>query len=114
MMKEERKFPFSSVFRWHLSGMIPNEAGFPLVVELLNGKELVTEVIKDAEGLHVLRDVPVRMVVRWRIVEHTDEDLGTLHNTYEVLEAETWISTIGGNVDSLRRKLTSRRLWSRR
>ena len=73
--------------RWFSRDMIPNASGLYLVVRLSNGVDVVTQVVRK-DWHYKLRDVPITEVICWRHIVSGDEDLGRLHNTVKVVEAQ--------------------------
>lgn len=51
---------------WNLNCNIPNKVGFKLVVLRFDGLPIITEVIKDDAGCHVLKDIRINQSLGWR------------------------------------------------
>ncbi len=51
---------------WKLNDSIPNQVGFQLVVLRQDGIPILTKVIKDETGCHMLKDVRINQSLGWR------------------------------------------------
>lgn len=50
---------------WKRREEIPNQENYAVLVQLTNGAECRTKVIKDSSGCHVLENVPIASVLGW-------------------------------------------------
>ena len=62
-----------ALFKYNERAHIPNQVGFRFVALLYDGLEVVAEVGKDAQGMHVIKGIPINTVKGWRNITEADE-----------------------------------------
>lgn len=76
---------------WWPRADIPNREGLKVVVcvgSVAKQRWFVTEVMRNQMGQHYLRDTPITSVLCWRPAQSDEPDLGSLHNTVELVMAD--------------------------